>query len=106
MATCLADESLLITQPTLVKKNRKDGGMTFVNITRNCLTRSRMPLFVKTKLGHEYIYQVTQTDSRTFKNQYSGEIEIIVSELNVTDAAVTPPFTIEDDTDGGDHLHV
>ena len=55
------------------------------------------------KLGREYVIQVTGTvRERSSKNPNipTGEIEIIVSELNVLNAAVTPPFTIEDDTDG------
>ena len=61
------------------------------------------------KLGREYVIQVTGTvRERSSKNPNipTGEIEIIVSELNVLNAAVTPPFTIEDDTDGGDDLRM
>ena len=56
------------------------------------------------KLGREYVIQVTGTvRERSSKNPNipTGEIEIIVSELNVLNAAVTPPFTIEDIRTGG-----
>ena len=61
------------------------------------------------KLGREYVIQVTGTvRERSSKNPNipTGEIEIIVSNLNILNAAVTPPFTIEDDTDGGDDLRM
>ncbi len=61
------------------------------------------------KLGREYVIQVTGTvRERSSKNANipTGEIEIIVSELNVLNAAQTPPFTIEDNTDGGDDLRM
>ena len=61
------------------------------------------------KLGREYVIQVTGTvreRSSKNKNIPTGDIELIVSELNVLNAAVTPPFTIEDETDGGDDLRM
>ena len=61
------------------------------------------------KLGREYVIQVTGTvceRSNKNPNLPTGEIEVIVSELNILNAAVTPPFTIEDDTDGGDDLRM
>jgi len=61
------------------------------------------------KLGREYVIQVTGSVNERFnknKNLPTGDIEIIVSRLNVLNAAMTPPFTIEDNTDGGDDLRM
>ena len=93
------------------------GGMTFVDIRdRYGITQLVFNQEVDAalcekanKLGREYVIQVTGTvRERSSKNPNipTGEIEIIVSELNVLNAAVTPPFTIEDDTDGGDDLRM
>lgn len=56
------------------------------------------------KLGREFVIQVTGTVNERFSknaNIPTGDVEIIVSELNVLNTAMTPPFTIEDNTDGG-----
>ena len=61
------------------------------------------------KLGREYVIQVTgQVRERESKNKNlpTGEIEIVVKELRVLNESVTPPFTIEDETDGGDDLRM
>ena len=111
----VADEGLVITLAGWVQKTRKMGGMTFVDIRdRYGITQLVFNQEVDAalcekanKLGREYVIQVTGTvRERSSKNPNipTGEIEIIVSELNVLNAAVTPPFTIEDDTDGGDDL--
>ena len=113
----LADEGLVITLAGWVQKTRKMGGMTFVDIRdRYGITQLMFNQEVDAvlcekanKLGREYVIQVTGTvRERSSKNPNipTGEIEIIVSELNVLNAAVTPPFTIEDDTDGGDDLRM
>ena len=60
-------------------------------------------------LGREYVIQITGTVNERFsKNQNipTGDIEIIVSELNVLNVALTPPFTIEENTDGGDDIRM
>ena len=60
-------------------------------------------------LGREWVVQVTGTVAeRTAKNPNlpTGDIEIIASELKVLNSALTPPFTIEEDTDGGDDLRM
>lgn len=49
--------------------------------------------------------QVSERSSKN-ANLPTGDIEIIVSELNVLNTALTPPFTIEDNTDGGDDLRM
>ena len=113
----LADEGLVITLAGWVQKTRKMGGMTFVDIRdRYGITQLVFNQEVDAalcekanKLGREYVIQVTGTvRERSSKNPNipTGEIEIIVSELNVLNAAVTPPFMIEDDTDGGDDLRM
>ena len=106
----LADEGLVITLAGWVQKTRKMGGMTFVDIRdRYGITQLVFNQEVDAalcekanKLGREYVIQVTGTvRERSSKNPNipTGEIEIIVSNLNILNAAVTPPFTIEDDTD-------
>ena len=70
-----------------------------------------MPNFVNalTILGREFVIQVTgEVNERSNKNTNipTGEIEIIVSELNVLNSALTPPFTIEDNSDGGDDIRM
>ncbi|NML35703.1 aspartate--tRNA ligase [Chitinophaga sp. G-6-1-13] len=60
-------------------------------------------------LGREFVVQVTGTvTERTSKNKNipTGDIEITVSEYKILNAAKTPPFTITDDTDGGDELRM
>jgi len=59
------------------------------------------------KLGREFVIQVKGTViERASKNPNipTGDIEILVSELNILNESLTPPFTIEDDTDGGEEL--
>jgi aspartyl-tRNA synthetase len=60
-------------------------------------------------LGREFVIQVKgkviERESKN-KNIATGEIEILVSELNILNAAITPPFTIEDETDGGEETRM
>ena len=61
------------------------------------------------KLGREFVIQITGTVNERFSknaNIPTGDIEIIVSELNVLNTAMIPPFTIEDNTDGGDDIRM
>lgn len=61
------------------------------------------------KLGREFVIQVKgKVQERTSKNPNipTGDVEILVSELNVLNGSKTPPFTIEDETDGGDDLRM
>ena len=113
----LADEGLVIKLAGWVQKTRKMGGMTFVDIRdRYGITQLVFNQEVDAALcekanhlGREYVIQITGTvRERSSKNPNlpTGEIEIIVSELNILNAAVTPPFTIEDETDGGDDLRM
>ena len=109
----LADEGLVVTLAGWVQRTRKMGGMTFVDLRdRYGITQLVFNQEVDAdlcekanKLGREYVIQVTGTvreRSSKNKNIPTGDIELIVSELNVLNAAVTPPFTIEDETDGDD----
>ena len=113
----LADEGLVVTLAGWVQRTRKMGGMTFVDLRdRYGITQLVFNQEVDVdlcekanKLGREYVIQVTGTvreRSSKNKNIPTGDIELIVSELNVLNAAVTPPFTIEDETDGGDDLRM
>ncbi|MCC8144460.1 MAG: aspartate--tRNA ligase [Tannerellaceae bacterium] len=106
-----------VTLAGWVQKTRKMGGMTFVDIRdRYGITQLAFNQEINAelceqanKLGREYVIQVTGTvKERSSKNANipTGEIEIIVSELAVLNSADTPPFTIEDDTDGGDDLRM
>lgn len=113
----LADEGLVVTLAGWVQKTRKMGGMTFVDIRdRYGITQLVFNQEVDASLceqanhlGREFVIQVTGTvRERSSKNANipTGEIEIIVSALNILNAAATPPFTIEDETDGGDDLRM
>ena len=113
----LSNEGQTITLAGWVQKNRKMGGMTFVDLRdRYGITQLVFNEEVDAalcdranKLGREFVVQVTGTvKERSNKNPNipTGEIEIIVSELNILSAAITPPFTIEDDTDGGDDVRM
>jgi len=106
-----------VTLAGWVQRSRKMGGMTFIDLRdRYGLTQlvfnqeTDAPLCERAnKLGREYVIQVTGCVSERFsKNDKmpTGDIEIIVSELNVLNEALTPPFTIEEQTDGGDDLRM
>ena len=61
------------------------------------------------KLGREFVIQVKgKVQERASKNPNipTGDIEVLVSELNILNNSIVPPFTIEDDTDGGDDLRM
>jgi aspartyl-tRNA synthetase len=106
-----------VTLAGWVQRTRKMGGMTFVDMRdRYGITQI---VFEETtnqelceqanKLGREFVIQVTGTvNERSNKNPNmpTGDIEIIASQLVVLNAAQTPPFTIEDQSDGGDDLRM
>lgn len=113
----LADEGQRVTLAGWVQRTRKMGGMTFIDLRdRYGITQLVFNEEIDAtlceqanKTGREFVIQVTGTvKERSSKNTHipTGEIEIIVSELNVLNAAITPPFTIEDETDGGDDLRM
>lgn len=113
----ISDAGKKTTLAGWVQRIRKMGGMTFVDLRdRYGITQlvfnSEMDsdLFeAANKLGREFVIQITGTvEERSNKNPHlpTGDIEIIVSELNVLNKSDVPPFTIEDETDGGDDLRM
>lgn len=113
----LTDAGKCVTLAGWVQRVRKMGGMTFVDL-RDRYGITQLVFNAETdaglceqanRLGREFVVQAKGTVSeRSNKNSHipTGEIEIIVSELNVLNVAQTPPFTIEDNTDGGDDLRM
>lgn len=100
-----------------VQRIRKMGGMTFVDLRdRYGITQLAFNQEVNEELwkqsdelGREYVIQAEGTvKERSSKNKNipTGDIEIIVSQLTVLNASDTPPFTIEDETDGGDDIRM
>ncbi len=104
-----------VTLAGWIQKIRKMGALTFIDlrdrygITQLVLDESKNPELLKTPLGREFVIQATgkviERESKN-KNMSTGDIEIEVAVLQVLNAALTPPFTIEDDTDGGDDLRM
>lgn len=106
-----------VTLAGWVQRTRELGGMSFVDLRdRYGLTQlvfnqeDNADLCASAgKLGREFVIQVIgKVIERTSKNKNipTGEIEIVVSDLTILNAAKLPPFTIEDDTDGGDELRL
>ena len=113
----ITDVNKQVTLAGWVQRSRKMGGMTFIDLRdRYGITQLVFNEEVDTalceeanKLGREYVIQITGSVNERFnknKNIPTGDIEIIVNKLNVLNAAMTPPFTIEDNTDGGDDLRM
>ncbi|MBO7316588.1 MAG: aspartate--tRNA ligase, partial [Paludibacteraceae bacterium] len=107
----------IVTLSGWVQRTRKMGGMTFVDL-RDRYGVTQLVFNNETDaelceranhLGREFVLQVTGcVAERSAKNANmpTGDVEIIVSEMNILNEAVTPPFTIEDETDGGDDLRM
>ncbi len=107
----------IITLSGWMQRSRDLGGMTFVDL-RDRYGITQLVFNMETnadlcqqarKLGREYVLQVKGVVAeRSNKNNKipTGEIEIIVQELKVLNSSKTPPFTIEDNTDGGDELRM
>ena len=113
----ISDVNKQVTLAGWVQRSRKMGGMTFIDLRdRYGITQLVFNEEVNAelceranRLGREFVIQVKGTVNERFsKNQHipTGDIEIIVSELNVLNAALTPPFTIEENTDGGDDIRM
>ena len=113
----LSDCGKTVTLAGWVQRTRKMGGMTFVDLRdRYGITQlvfndsDDSDLCARaSKLGREFCVQVTGVvNERESKNANlpTGDIEIIAKELNVLSESVTPPFTIEDNTDGGDDIRM
>jgi len=106
-----------VTLAGWIQRLRKMGGMTFVDlrdrygITQLAFNQEvNSELFEQAnKMGREWVIQITgNVAERYSKNQNipTGDIEIIVSDLQVLNTSATPPFTIEDESDGGDDLRM
>ena len=113
----LANVGEVVTLAGWVQRTRKMGGMTFVDLRdRYGITQIVFNNEVNADLceranhlGREYVIQIKGTVAeRSSKNANlpTGEIEIIANELNILSESITPPFTIEDNTDGGDDLRM
>ena len=113
----ISDVNKQVTLSGWVQRSRKMGGMTFIDLRdRYGITQLVFNEEIDAelceranKLGREFVIQVTGTVNERFSknaNIPTGDIEIIVSELNVLNTAMTPPFTIEDNTDGGDDIRM
>ena len=104
-----------VTLAGWVQKSRKLGGMTFVDlrdrygITQLVVDAHADAALVETaaSLGREWVIQVTgEVIERQSKNAKmpTGDVEISLSEIKVLNKANTPPFTIEEESDGGEEL--
>ena len=106
-----------VTLSGWVQRSRDLGGMTFVDL-RDRYGITQLVFNMETdaklcerarKLGREFVIQIEGTvieRSSKNKNMPTGDIEIEVEKLTVLNEAKTPPFTIEDETDGGDELRM
>jgi len=100
-----------------VQRTREFGGMTFVDL-RDRYGITQLVFNQETdkelcdragKLGREFVIQAKgKVMERSNKNSNlpTGDVELIVSELNILNASKTPPFTVEDDTDGGEDVRM
>lgn len=112
-----SDINKTVTLCGWVQTSRNLGGMTFIDLRdRYGITQLAFNLdWDKTiseqanKVGREFVIQITGTvierQSKN-KNNPTGDIEIKVSDFKILNEAITPPFTIEDETDGGDELRM
>lgn len=113
----ISDKGKKVTLTGWVQKNRKMGGMTFVDLRdRYGITQLVFNQEINADLcekanhlGREYVLQIEgEVSERSNKNPNipTGEIEIMVSAVNILNESAVPPFTIEDDTDGGDDIRM
>lgn len=113
----LSNKGKEVTLCGWVQRTRDKGTLLWVDlrdrygVTQLFFDETSSPELMKQarSLGREYVLQVKGTvierESKN-PNMPTGEIEIKVSVLNILNEAITPPFTIEDDTDGGDELRM
>jgi len=113
----LSDTEKKVTLSGWVQRSRDLGGMTFIDlrdrygITQLAFNMEARPELCQSarKLGREFVVKVTgKVVERYSKNENlsTGDIEIEVEELDILNASKTPPFTIEDESDGGDDLRM
>ncbi len=113
----LNHEGKQVTLAGWVQKSRDLGGMTFVDL-RDRYGITQLVFNMETnkelcekarKLGREFVVQIKgAVKERSNKNPKmpTGEIEIDVTEINILNKSELPPFTIEEDTDGGEELRM
>jgi len=110
-----SDQSKQVTLAGWVQTVRKFGSITFVDlrdrygITQLLFEESLNAQLDASPLGREFVLQATgKVNERTNKNPNipTGDIELIVSEFKILNKSAVPPFTIQDDTDGGDDLRM
>ena len=111
----LKDQSKTVTLAGWVQTVRKFGAITFVDlrdrygITQLLFGEELNLQLEQNPLGREFVLQATGTVSERSKknlNLPTGEIEITVSSFSILNKSAVPPFTIQDDTDGGDELRM
>ncbi len=111
----IADVNKEITLSGWVQTVRKFGSITFVDlrdrygITQLLFAENLNALLDANPLGREFVLQVKgKVNERSNKNVHiaTGEIEILVAEFTILNKSAVPPFTIQDDTDGGDELRM
>ena len=111
----LVNNNKTVTLAGWVQTVRKFGSITFVDlrdrygITQLLFSESLNAELEANPLGREFVLQATgQVNERSSKNTNipTGEIEITVTEFKILNKSATPPFTIQDDTDGGDDLRM
>ena len=111
----IADVNKEISLSGWVQTVRKFGSITFVDlrdrygITQLLFAENLNALLDANPLGREFVLQVKgKVNERSNKNLHiaTGEIEILVAEFTILNKSAVPPFTIQDDTDGGDELRM
>jgi aspartyl-tRNA synthetase len=111
----IENKGLTVTLAGWVQTIRKFGSITFVDlrdrygITQLLFGENLNPLLDASPVGREFVLQVTgEVNERSNKNPAlpTGDVEIAVGAFSVLNASKTPPFTIQDDTDGGDDLRM
>ena len=111
----IADVNKEVTLSGWVQTIRKFGAITFIDlrdrygITQLLLNENLNTVLDANPLGREFVLQAKgKVNERSNKNANipTGDIEVAVSSFSILNKAVTPPFTIQDDTDGGDDLRM
>jgi aspartyl-tRNA synthetase len=111
----LSDKGSTVTLAGWVQTVRKFGSITFVDlrdrygITQLLFSENLNAQLEANPLGREFVLQATGTvNERSSKNANipTGDIEIAISEFKILNKSAVPPFSIQDDTDGGDELRM
>ncbi|MDZ7740028.1 MAG: aspartate--tRNA ligase [Bacteroidales bacterium] len=113
----LSDKGKKVKLSGWVHKSRDLGGMTFIDL-RDRYGKTQLVFNMETDsglcaearaLGREYVISARgRVEERSNKNPAmpTGDVEIIVDKLSILNKSITPPFTLEKDTDGGDELRM